>query len=99
MSPLSVASVALLLHLVSFALPIYLKGALQVREQIEKKLDDKEEELEGMEAYQQALVVQERKTNDELQNARKELIRTCMPFLTYNCKSAWIREYQVGRLK
>ncbi|KAK7402192.1 hypothetical protein VNO78_14252 [Psophocarpus tetragonolobus] len=66
-----------------------LKGALQVREQIgqdgdeeKKKLDaikieleDKEEELEGMEAYQQALVVQERKTNDELQDARKELIR------------------------
>ncbi|TKY48414.1 Factor of DNA methylation 4 [Spatholobus suberectus] len=67
----------------------HLKGALQVMEHmgegddVEKKnldaiksdLQDKEEELEGLEALQQALVVKERKTNDELQDARKELIR------------------------
>lgn len=66
-----------------------LKGHLQVMEHMEedddvekKKLDaikldllDKEEELEGLEALQQALVVKERRTNDELQDARKELIR------------------------
>ncbi|KAH1145423.1 hypothetical protein AAZX31_15G036800 [Glycine max] len=66
-----------------------LKGNLQVRKQIgeddeeeknkldaiKTELEDKEEELEGLEALQQALVVKERKTNDELQDARKELIR------------------------
>lgn len=66
-----------------------MKGALQVMEHmgedddVEKKnldaiksdLQDKEEELEDLEALQQTLVVKERKTNDELQDARKELIR------------------------
>ncbi|KAH1104701.1 hypothetical protein GLYMA_13G336500v4 [Glycine max] len=66
-----------------------LKGNLQVRNQIgeddeeeknkldaiKTELEDKEEELEDLEALQQALVVKERKTNDELQDARKELIR------------------------
>ncbi|RDY02379.1 Factor of DNA methylation 4, partial [Mucuna pruriens] len=65
-----------------------MKGALQVLEHMgedddvkKKKLDaiksdlqDKEEELKGEEALQQTLVVMERKTNDELQDARKELI-------------------------
>ncbi|CAJ1955714.1 unnamed protein product [Sphenostylis stenocarpa] len=66
-----------------------LKGALQVMKHIgegdaeeKRKLDaikmeleDKKEEYEGLEDLQQALVVKERKTNDELQDARKELIR------------------------
>ncbi|GAU17325.1 hypothetical protein TSUD_110420 [Trifolium subterraneum] len=65
-----------------------LRGALQVMNHIgdtdleEKKkleaikmdLQEKEEELEGVEDLQQTLVVQERKTNDELQDARKTLI-------------------------
>ncbi|RHN76090.1 putative XS domain-containing protein [Medicago truncatula] len=65
-----------------------LKGAFQVMNHIgetdidEKKkleairmeLQEKEEELEGVEDLQQTLVVQERKTNDELQDARKKLI-------------------------
>ncbi|KAK7272065.1 hypothetical protein RJT34_28443 [Clitoria ternatea] len=65
-----------------------LKGAVQVMEHmkeeddVEKRkidaikldLQDKEEELEGMEQLLQTLVVRERKTNDELQDARKELI-------------------------
>ncbi|XP_027343678.1 factor of DNA methylation 4 isoform X2 [Abrus precatorius] len=65
-----------------------LKGALQVMEHMKgddeeekKKMDaikldlqDKEEELEGMEELNQTLVVKERKTNDELQDARKALI-------------------------
>ncbi|CAJ2660872.1 factor of DNA methylation 4-like [Trifolium pratense] len=64
-----------------------LRGALQVMNHIgdtdleEKKklesikmdLQEKEEELEGVEDLQQTLVVQERKTNDELQDARKTL--------------------------
>lgn len=40
----------------------------------QKALQQKEEELEDVEALNQALVVQERKTNDELQEARKELV-------------------------
>ncbi|CAK9188250.1 unnamed protein product [Ilex paraguariensis] len=41
---------------------------------IQKNLKEKEEELEDLEALNQALVVKERKSNDELQEARKELI-------------------------
>jgi hypothetical protein len=41
-------------------------------------LQEKEEELEGVEDLQQTLVVQERKTNDELQDARKKLISVCI---------------------
>jgi len=40
-------------------------------DEIEQDLKDKEEDLEGMEELQQALVVKERKTNDELHDARK----------------------------
>ncbi|RHN60281.1 putative XS domain-containing protein [Medicago truncatula] len=43
-------------------------------EAIRMELQEKEEELEGVEDLQQTLVVQERKTNDELQDARKKLI-------------------------
>lgn len=43
-------------------------------ETIEKDLKDKEEDLEQMEALNQALIVKERQSNDELQEARKELI-------------------------
>ncbi|KAJ1406895.1 Zinc finger-XS domain [Sesbania bispinosa] len=65
----------------------HLRGALQVMKHMgeddeeKKKLDavkmdlqDKEEELKDMEEFQQFLVVKERRTNDELQDARKELI-------------------------
>ncbi|KAF7805449.1 factor of DNA methylation 4 [Senna tora] len=41
---------------------------------IRQELTEKEEDLEAMEELQQTLVVRERKTNDELQDARKELI-------------------------
>lgn len=43
-------------------------------EAIKEDLKDKEEELEGMEEMNQALIIKERKLNDELQDARKELI-------------------------
>ncbi|KAK3017534.1 hypothetical protein RJ639_007209 [Escallonia herrerae] len=67
----------------------HMRGALQVMkhmgddgetnvkkqiEDIQRDLLDKEEELEGLEALNQALVIKERKTNDELQDAQKELI-------------------------
>ncbi|KAL5098623.1 hypothetical protein RYX36_002950 [Vicia faba] len=43
-------------------------------EAIKNDLREKEEELEGVEDLQQTLVIQEHKTNDELQDARKKLI-------------------------
>lgn len=70
-----------------------LKGSLQVMKHIgegdeeKKKLDaikveleNKEEDLEGLEDLLQTLVVKERKTNDELQDARKQLIHVCVFF-------------------
>ncbi|PIN06754.1 hypothetical protein CDL12_20697 [Handroanthus impetiginosus] len=41
---------------------------------IQHELEEKEEELEHLEALNQTLIVKERKSNDELQEARKELI-------------------------
>ncbi|GAA0175003.1 endoribonuclease [Lithospermum erythrorhizon] len=46
----------------------------QRMESIKEELKDKEEELESFEDLNQALIIKERKTNDELQDARKELI-------------------------
>ncbi|KAF5799976.1 putative XS domain-containing protein [Helianthus annuus] len=43
-------------------------------EDIHKNLREKEEELDDLESLNQTLVVQERKSNDELQDARKELV-------------------------
>lgn len=43
-------------------------------DEIQEELKEKEEELDDLEALNQALVVKERKSNDELQEARKELI-------------------------
>ena len=76
-----------------------MKGALQVMqhmeevedsemktkmEKIQKELEEKEEELDGLEDLNQTLIVQERKCNDELQDARKELIKVSL-FLLYIC--------------
>ncbi|GFP82329.1 factor of DNA methylation 4 [Phtheirospermum japonicum] len=44
-------------------------------ESIEEELKENVEELDGLENLNQALVVKERKTNDEVQEARKELIK------------------------
>lgn len=41
---------------------------------VREELKEKEEELDGLEQLNQALIIKERKTNDELQDARKELI-------------------------
>lgn len=43
---------------------------------IMKEIKDKEKEMGTMEALNQTLIVQERKSNDELQEARKELINS-----------------------
>lgn len=46
---------------------------------IKEELMEKEEELEDLEQLTQALIVKERKCNDELQEARKELINGLRP--------------------
>ena len=66
-----------------------MKGALQVMqhmkgdgdtemkrkmETIQEELKEKEEELDDVEELNQTLIINERKSNDELQDARKELI-------------------------
>lgn len=66
-----------------------LRGSLNVMKHIEdegdqevlkkvdtllKSLREKEEEYEGLEALNQTLIVKERNSNDELQDARKELV-------------------------
>ncbi|KAK4772771.1 hypothetical protein SAY86_014546 [Trapa natans] len=68
---------------------VQLRGSLKVMEHMEdkdekedftkiddllKELQDKEEQLEDLEALRQTLTVKERRSNDELQDARKELI-------------------------
>lgn len=52
----------------------------QKMEDLTSELNEKIEEMEDMEALNQTLVVKERKSNDELQEARKELI-SVRPFL------------------
>lgn len=44
-----------------------------------RALREKEGELNDLEALNQTLIVQERKTNDELQDARKELANVSFP--------------------
>ncbi|KAF8030890.1 hypothetical protein BT93_D0168 [Corymbia citriodora subsp. variegata] len=61
-----------------------MRGALQVMKHMEddedldlkQKMNEIEESLKEKEEQSQVLLVQERKTNDELQDARKELIKT-----------------------
>lgn len=49
-------------------------------EVILKDLREKEGESEDLEALNQTLIVKERKSNDELQDARKELINVSFSF-------------------
>ncbi|KAK4440866.1 Factor of DNA methylation 4 [Sesamum alatum] len=44
-------------------------------ESVEEELRDKLEELDGLESLNQALIIKERRTNDELQEARKQLMK------------------------
>lgn len=61
-------------------------GDAQVLEKVDtmlKGLREKEDELEDLEALNQTLIVKERKSNDELQEARKELINVSFFFNIY----------------
>lgn len=74
-----------------------LKGKLQVLKHMEgdddtvqkrvlemiKELEEKEGEMGDLEALNQTLIVKERKSNDELQDARKELIVVFFSLIFY----------------
>lgn len=61
------------------------KGDVEVLNEVEllhKAMREKELELGDLEAINQTLVVRERKRNDELQDARKELVKvSCITVL------------------
>jgi hypothetical protein len=65
-------------------------GDVEVLEKVDallKQLREKEGELEDLEALNQTLIVKERKSNDELQEARKELINVSVfPPSMMSCK-------------
>lgn len=47
-------------------------------ESLEESLKDKDETIEHLECLTQALLIKERQSNDELQNARKEFINVSL---------------------
>lgn len=64
------------------------EGDLEVLNKVDglhKMLREKEGELEDWEKLNQALIIQERKSNDELQDARKELINGLKEFPNTPC--------------
>ncbi|RYQ98120.1 hypothetical protein Ahy_B08g094194 [Arachis hypogaea] len=87
---------------------VRLRGAVEVMKHMEEdegeekkkleaiKLDlqEKEEEMEAVEGLQQTLVIRERKTNDELQDARKELVK----FMKEKSARAFIHVKRMGEL-
>ncbi|XP_020274806.1 factor of DNA methylation 5-like [Asparagus officinalis] len=57
-------------------------GVKKKMEEMSEELQDKIEEMEGLEALNQTLVVKERMSNDELQDARKELMTVLTDMLS-----------------
>lgn len=49
-----------------------------------KDLGEKEGELEDLDKFNQTLILRERRTNDELQEARKELVNVCIKVLFFS---------------
>ena len=46
--------------------------------ELRKKLEEKKDELEDIDSLNQTLIIKERRTNDELEEAKKELIIVCI---------------------
>lgn len=54
-----------------------LMGGLERMDELEIELQEKEKEMEHLEQRNSTLIVRERQSNDELVQARKELIQVC----------------------
>ena len=46
--------------------------------ELRKELEEKKDEMEGIDSLNQTLIIMERRTNDELEEAKKELIIVCI---------------------
>ena len=46
--------------------------------ELRKELEEKKDEMEGIDSLNQTLIIKERRTNDELEEAKKELIIVCI---------------------
>jgi archaellum biogenesis ATPase FlaH len=46
----------------------------EMLDKLHEELKGKDEEMEGIDSMNQALIIQQRRTNDELEEAKKELI-------------------------
>lgn len=57
---------------------------VKIVESIYKDLTEKEEELSDLDKFNQTLILRERRTNDELQEARKELVNVCIKLLFFS---------------
>ncbi|KAJ4749354.1 XH/XS domain-containing protein [Rhynchospora pubera] len=71
---------------------------IQKMEELTGELNEKIEEMEAMEALNQTLVVKERKSNDELQEARKELISGLTELLTSRAGRVYIGIKRMGEI-
>ena len=62
-------------------------GDAQVVKEVDiifKDLVEKEAELADLNKFNQTLILRERRTNDELQEARKELVNVCIKVLFFS---------------
>lgn len=52
-------------------------------DKVSEELKEKDEQLEAIESANQALIIVERRTNDELEQAKKELIQVCITSVAF----------------